>query len=109
MPNHSLTGAVSAGIISEEAAFCGLASSDLAALAAQDPTAKVLVRFRSTSADGRMVMSAFDAFHGTHFHVGDALFLKNHVRDILASSFDSRANLPTLAGHLAKNRSGVVA
>lgn len=53
MKDHSLRAAVSAGIISEEAAFCGLQDRHIAAIAAFDPSLDVLVRFRSKDGDGR--------------------------------------------------------
>jgi hypothetical protein len=55
---NSLDAAVAAGVITEEAAFCGLLPADVAKLAEAGFASEfVLVRFRNAQRDGRAVLS----------------------------------------------------
>ena len=57
LANHP---AVVAGIVTEEAAFCGLSQADVVALAQHAPDTELLVRLRSDRADGRVLVRPLD-------------------------------------------------
>ena len=93
--NHSLSAAVAAGVITEEAAFCGLFPADLQALAFAAPLAKVLIRFRSsTLGDGRHVTTAKSAhsFTLTGHGIGTD-FPPQAIRDITAVALSVEESL----------------
>jgi len=58
--DHSLCKAVADGTVSSAAASCGLSPDDMTRLAHVHGEALLLVRFRTATADGRVVISASD-------------------------------------------------
>lgn len=84
--SHSLDAAVAAGILTDEAAFCGLSEANVAAVAAFDPAAQVLVRFRSAYADARYVMTAAEFVYALGHKSGHGAFAQpvEDIRDVLA-------------------------
>lgn len=61
MRDHSLSEAVKAGVITEEAAFCGLQPKDIANLEREGFARQaVLIRFRGAAGDGRGCFSVYD-------------------------------------------------
>lgn len=78
---HSLDAAVAAGVITGEAAFCGLSPADVAQVAAFDASTKVLVRLR-VGRDSRVVMTVGDFLRD----VNRSRSFSDDVRDVLAVS-----------------------
>jgi hypothetical protein len=81
---HSLTAAVADGTITEHTAFCGLTQADVTHLAKNHPEARLLVRFRSAHADGRMTVSAkaLEAFE--YAEIDGTRFYGSDIRDVMA-------------------------
>jgi hypothetical protein len=72
--NHSLDDAVKAGIVTAEAAACGLSTKDMQALYKLMPTVEVLVRYRNGN---RSVVRAGEFYNMTPQQY-------DNIRDVMA-------------------------
>lgn len=77
--SHSLDAAVAAGILTDEAAFCGLSEANVRAVAAFNPATPLLVRLRA-GRESRIVLSAEEFLSDVKRFASFAA----DVRDVLA-------------------------